>query len=167
MTRFFGILEIDLLDAAQREITFVFIGFGDHALDRVTGAQRKLADHVGRDIDVIGTGQIVGLGATQEAEAVLKHLEHAIAADDPVFLSQFLEDGEHHVALAHRRGVLDLQLFGQREKILRALRLEISEVQAVLGHGKRSCGSPRAALVGRENGIASPGRASGRSLRRG
>ena len=69
-----GIVEIDLGDADEREIALAVLGAADLALDRVAGPQAELADLVGRDIDVVGAGEIIGLGRAQEAEAVLAAL---------------------------------------------------------------------------------------------
>ena len=82
-----------------------------------------------RPADVVGTGQVVGLGRAEEAEAVLQHLEHPVAGDLDALLGHVLEDGEHHVALAHRRGVLDLEFLGELEQICRALGLQVGQRQ--------------------------------------
>ena len=75
----FGIVEIDLGDLGQREVALAVLGAADLAFDRVAGAQAEAADDVGRDIDVVGPGEIIGLGAAQEAEAVVEHLDGAHA----------------------------------------------------------------------------------------
>ena len=67
----FGIVEIDLGDAGQSEIALAVLGPADLALDGVAGAQAEFADLVGRDVDVVGAGEIIGLGRAQEAEAVV------------------------------------------------------------------------------------------------
>ena len=74
-----------------------------------------------------GPGEIVRLRRAQEAEAVLQHLEHPVAGDLDAFLGHILEDGEHHVALAHRGSVLDLQLFGELQQVGGALCFQVSE----------------------------------------
>ena len=82
-----------------------------------------LADHFGRDVNVVRAGQIIRLGRAQETETVLQHLENAIPTDHPLLVGPLAQDGEHHVALPHRRRILDLEFLGEREKILRALGL--------------------------------------------
>ena len=72
-----GIVEIDADELGQREIALAVLGRADLAFDRVAGAQAPFADLVGRDVDVVGPGEIVRLGAAQEAEAVLQHLDRA------------------------------------------------------------------------------------------
>src|SRR3546814_5865484 len=71
----FGSVEIDRRKLGQREIALAVLRRANLALDGVAGAQAIFADLVGRDIDIVGTGKIIGLGAAQEAEAVGKHLE--------------------------------------------------------------------------------------------
>jgi hypothetical protein len=66
----FRILEIDRIDLEEREVTFAFLRSTDRTLDGITGLQREAADLRGGDVDVVRTRQIVGIGGTQEAEAV-------------------------------------------------------------------------------------------------
>ena len=47
----------------QKYFSFSF-GACDHALDRVAGAQRELPQDVGRDVDVVRAGQVVGRRAS-------------------------------------------------------------------------------------------------------
>ena len=76
-----GVLEIDGVDLEQGEIALAVFRAADLAFDRVAGAQSEAADLRGRDVDVVGAGEIVGIGRAQEAEAVLQHLDHAGAGD--------------------------------------------------------------------------------------
>ena len=57
-----GIVEIDRDQPGQREIALAVLGPADLAFDRVAGAQAELPDLVGRDVDVVGAGEIIGLG---------------------------------------------------------------------------------------------------------
>ena len=72
-------LEVDLGHFGQREIAFGVVRRFDQPFNGVPGAQRPFADHVGRDIDVIGARQIVRFGRAQETESVLQHFQHAVA----------------------------------------------------------------------------------------
>jgi hypothetical protein len=94
-----------------------------------------LPDHVGGNVDIIGTRQVIRLRAAQETETVLHHLEHAITRDFPAFIGPFAQDLEHHVALAHGRGVLDLQLLRHGKQVLGGLCLQVGKAQTGLGHG--------------------------------
>jgi len=111
------VLEIDLIDLDQGEVALAVTGRADGAVDAVAGAQAEATDLGRRDIDVVGAGQIVGLRAAQVAEAVGQHLERAAAGNLGALFGQGLEDGEHHVLLAHGVRVLDLQAFGEGQEV--------------------------------------------------
>ena len=81
-----GVLEIDGVDLEQREIALALLRAADLAVDGVAGAQAEAADLRGRDVDVVGAGQVVRLRRAQEAEAVGQHLDDAFA-DDVDFLA--------------------------------------------------------------------------------
>ena len=76
-----GVFEVDRVDLEQREIALAFLRAADLALDGVAGAQAEAADLRGRDVDVVGAGQVVRFRRAQEAEAVLQHLDDAFADD--------------------------------------------------------------------------------------
>ena len=75
------VLEIDRVALQQREIALAFLGAADHAFDRIAGSEAEAPDLRGRDIDVVRTRKIVGVGRAQEGEAVLQDLDHAFADD--------------------------------------------------------------------------------------
>ena len=97
------------------------------AFDGVAGAQAEAADLAGRDVDVVGAGQIVRFRRAQEAEAVGQHFDDAFADDVDFLGGELLEDREHQLLLAHGAGVLDLMLFGKRGQFGRSLGLEVLE----------------------------------------
>ena len=74
-----GVLEIDGGDLQQGEIALAFLGGADRAFDGVAGAKAEAADLRGRNIDIVGTRQVVGFRRAQEAEAVLQDFDHALA----------------------------------------------------------------------------------------
>ena len=128
MAQLVRLVEIDLVDLEQREIALAVLGRADLALDRVAGAQAEAAHLARTDIDVVRSGQIIRLGRAEEAEAVLQHLEHAVAIDRLVVLGERLQDREHHVLLAQRGRVLDLQLLGEIQQFRRGLGFEFLEI---------------------------------------
>ena len=95
----------------------------------------EAADLGGRDVDVVGPRQIVGVGRAQEAEAVLQHFDDALADDLHFLIGQLLEDGEKQFLLAHGRCVFDLKIFGDGQKFGWRLLLEILEFH--LRHGRQ------------------------------
>ena len=126
-----GVLEIDGVDLQQGEIALAVLGAPDRAFDGVAGAKTEAADLRGRDIDIVGAGEIVGFRRAQEAEAVLQDLDHAGAGDLDIALGQFLEDREQHVLLAHGRCVLDLELLGEAQQIRRRFGLQILQLHCL------------------------------------
>ena len=123
-----GILEIDGVDLQQGEIALAVLRAPDLALDGVAGAQAEAPDLRGRDVDVVGAGEIVGIGRAQEAEAVLQHLDDAGAGDLDVALGELLQDREHELLLAHGARVLDGDLLGEAQELRRRFGLQILQL---------------------------------------
>jgi hypothetical protein len=112
----------------DREIAFAVLGRADLALHGVAGAQAPFADLVGRNVDVVRSGEIVRLGAAEKAESVLQHLDRAQAHDLLAILGHFLEDREHQVLPAHGRCAFDLILLGHFDQLGRGLLLEFFQM---------------------------------------
>ena len=72
------ILKIDRLDPQQGKISLVFFGRSDLSRNRGTCLQSEATDLTGRNVDVIGAGQIVIVGAAQETEAVRQDFQRAL-----------------------------------------------------------------------------------------
>ena len=94
-----GVVVVDRLDAEQREVALVLLRRADLAGDDGAGAQAEAADLARRDVDVVGAGQVVVVGAAEEAEAVGQDLERALAEHQAVLLDPLLEDLEDQVLL--------------------------------------------------------------------
>ena len=67
-----------------------------------------------------GPGQVVRFRRAQKAEAVRQHLDDAFADDIGFARGELLEDAEHQLLFAHRRGVLDFKLFGKGDQLRRS-----------------------------------------------
>ena len=117
VTDLVGVLEVDVVDLEEGEVPLPFLGAADLAFDGVTGAKAEAAHLARADVDVVGAGKVVGLRRAEEAEAVLQDLEDTDAEDRDIVLGQLLQDREHHVLLAQKRRVLDLELFGGGEQV--------------------------------------------------
>ena len=122
-----GLFEIDRVDLEKGEIALAVFRGADVAVDGVAGAQAEAADLRGRDVDVVGAGQVVRFRRAQEAEAVGEHFDHAFADDVDFLRGELLQDREHQLLLAHGRGVLDLMFFSKGEELGRILGLEVLE----------------------------------------
>ena len=68
------VLVVDRLDAQEGEIPLVLLRRPDLAGNRGPRLQAEAANLAGRDINVVGAGKIMIIGAAQEAEAVGQHL---------------------------------------------------------------------------------------------
>ena len=66
-----GLVEVDLCDPGQRELALAILGPADFAFARVAGAQAEFSHEIGRDVDVVRTGKVIGFRTPQEAEAVV------------------------------------------------------------------------------------------------
>jgi hypothetical protein len=132
VARLVGVLEIDRIDLEQREVALAVLGRADMPVDGVAGAQSEAADLRGRDVDVVGAGEVVGFGAAEEAEPVLQHLEHAVAEDGDAAVGELLQDRKHHVLLAQRGRILDLELLGEGEQLGRGFPLEFLEIHRLV-----------------------------------
>ena len=123
----FGVFEVDGVDLEKGEIAFALLRASDLALDGVAGAQAEAADLRGRDVDVVGSGQVIRLGSAQKAEAVLENFDNAFADNVDFVLGKLLENREHQLLLAHGRGILDAVFFGKTEQFGGGFGLEVLE----------------------------------------
>src|SRR5262249_24943439 len=90
-----------------------------------------------RDIDVVGTREVIVVGRTQKSEAVRQDLEHPFAIDRAVLLGLRLQNGEDQLLLTHRRGTVDAEIARELRELVDLLVLEDLEVQA-LRHSRRT-----------------------------
>jgi len=127
------IFEVDRVDLEQGEVTLALTRAANGAVHRVARAQAEAADLRRRDIDVVRTRQVVGVGAAQEAEAVRQDLQHARGDDLDLFIGQSLQDGEQQVLLAQVAGVLDVQALGEGDQVFRRLLVQFLKRDAAVG----------------------------------
>ncbi len=127
------IFEVDRVDLEQGEVALALARTAHSAVHRVARAQTEAADLRRRDIDVVRTRQIVGVGAAQEAEAVRQNLQHARGDDLDLFVGQGLQDGEQQVLLTQVAGVLDVQTLGEGDQVFRRLLVQFLQGDAAVG----------------------------------
>ena len=107
-----GILEIDFFYFEQRKIPLAFLGRADLPGYDVSRSEIESADLRGRDVNVVRTGEVVGIRRPQESEAVGERFQHAFSVDHTVFFGLCLEDRENQLLLAEVCRALDLQISG-------------------------------------------------------
>ena len=127
VARLLGVFEVQRIDLEQRKIPLALLWAADVAVDRVAGAKSEPPDLRGRNVDVVRTGQVVRFRRAQKAEAVRQHLHHALTDNIGLAGGELLQDAEHQLLFAHGRGILDLELFGKRDQLSRALCFEFLE----------------------------------------
>ena len=102
---------------------------------------------LGRDVDVVGTVEVVPVLAAEEAVALGQDLQHALAADDGVRVEQRLLDAEDQVLLPEARVVGDVQLLGQRVQLRDRLLLQLSDIHG--GDSRSGLARHRTGLTGK------------------
>ena len=75
----------------------------------------------GRDVDVVGAGQVVVVGRAEEAVAVGQDFEDAFGEDVAFFFALGLEDLEDEVLLAQGAGAGDFEAAGELAEFGNAL----------------------------------------------
>ena len=112
VARFFGRLEVDRFDLHQREILLALVRRTHLAADGVAGLQVELADLRRRNVNVVGTGQVVVIGRAEEAVAVGQDFQHAFGEDVAFFFALGLQDLEDQVLLAQAAGAGQIEVPG-------------------------------------------------------
>src|SRR3569833_2103392 len=128
VTRALRRVEIDLTHLEERKVTLAVLRRTNQSGDRVAGAQVEAADLAGADIDVVRAGQIGAVGRSQEAEAVLQNLQHAVAVDVLAVPRVCLEDGEDDVLLAGAGYALQAHRLGQLHQLMDGPGLQLRQV---------------------------------------
>src|SRR5262249_49067811 len=85
--------------------------------DGVTSFEVEFADLRGRDINVVGAGQIVVVRRTKEAVSVGKYFEDAFGEDVSFFFALCLEDLEDQILLAEAAGAGKIERSGDAGKL--------------------------------------------------
>jgi len=102
-------LPVDLVNLDQREVALAVLGRAHFTLDRVAGVQREAANLRGRNVDVVGAGEVGRLGRAQKAESVRQHLQGSVAEDRLAGLGALFQDRKHQLLLAHPVRIVDFQ----------------------------------------------------------
>ena len=166
------IFEVDRLDPQQGEVALVFLGGPDLARDDRAGLEAEPANLARGDIDVVGAGEVVVVGAPQEAEAVGQDLERPFAVHQAVLLDPLFQDLEDQVLLLQPHVVDDALGLGRADELGHRHLLKLGEMDlaaldvlvAVVEGGVAEDVFLFVGIVGREIDIA---RRRGRSARTG
>ena len=121
-------IKVDLADLQQRKVSLTILGRTDQTRNAVTGAQIEATNLRRTDVNIIGTSEIRAICRTQEAEAILQNLEHAVAVDVLALASMGLQQTEDDVLLARARHVLDTKRSGHFHQLADGHRLQRRQV---------------------------------------
>ena len=149
--RYLGILEVNGLHLNQREVALAVLGRTHLSGDGIAGAQVEFANLRGRDIDIVGAGQVVVFGRAQEAEAIRQAFQDAFAKDEAVFLGLRTQDLEDQLLFAHSAGAGDGQVLGDFGQIGDVFVLQFCKANTHCDHSLTLTGAgiPPAPYVGK------------------
>src|SRR5438105_14659091 len=99
------------------------------AANGVARFEVEFADLRWRNINVVGSGEIVVIGRTQKAVAIRKDFKHAFGEDVAFFFALRLKNFENQVLLAHAAGAGEIERAGNLRKLGYVLFYEFSNVQ--------------------------------------
>ena len=122
-------LEVDGVHFDEREVALAFLGRTDLSGDGIAGAQIEAADLRRRDVDVVGSGQVIVLGRAQESESIGQAFEHAFREDEAALFGLRLEDLEDQLLLAQPGGAGDAQILGNLVELLDTHILELDQIE--------------------------------------
>ena len=122
------VLVVDRLDPQQGEVALVLLGRADLAGNGRPGPQAEAANLAGRDVNVVGAGEVVVVGAAEEAEAVGQDLQRPLAVHQPVELHPLLENPEDQVLLLDAGVVGEVFLAGLLDQLGHRHPLQLGDV---------------------------------------
>jgi len=99
-----GDSEVDGFDLDQGEVFLAFMGGRTLPLMESPGLQIELANLRGRDINVVGAGQVVVVGGAKEAVAVGEDFKNTLGEDVAFFFALRLENLEDQILFAKAAG---------------------------------------------------------------
>ena len=108
-------LVVDAVEFGQRDVAFAVFGRADLAFDRIAGAQIEAPDLRGRDINVVGAGEVGGIRRAQETEAVGQDFQRTVAENRFPLFGMAFQDGKKQILFTEPVGVLDTADCGHLE----------------------------------------------------
>ncbi len=157
-------LEVDVFNFEHGEVAFALFWGANLAGDGVSGAEVEASDLRGRDVDVVGSGEVVVVGRAEESEAVREDFEDAFAVDNALIFGLFLQDREDHFLAAILGGVFDAEFAGDVGEVGDFFGFEVFEVEddgAAIGVEFGDVGV--GVVVGHSGGVGFGARAAGRA----
>jgi hypothetical protein len=97
--------------------------------------QVEAADLRGRDVNVVGAGEVGSVRRAQKAEAIREDFHRSFAVDAFAFFGLVFQEGEDEVLLAHPVGAVNFVGDGHFQKFGDVLVFQVGQVHG----GKSSC----------------------------
>ena len=123
-----GVFKVDRLDAKQSEVPLVFLGRPDLPRDDGAGFEAEAANLAGRNIDVVGAGEIVVVRASQKTEAVGQNLERAFTVHEAVLLDPLFQDLEDQILFLEPHVLDDAFALGGADELRHGHLLKLGEM---------------------------------------
>ena len=130
----FRLVVVDVINFEQREIAFAFFRRADLAENGVAGVQVEPTNLTGRDINVIGAGEVGAIARTQETKAIGQDFQHAITVNRLAILGVVFQDGENDVLLTLAGRAFEIEGHGDVGEFLGGFFLQFSQI-----HGRGCC----------------------------
>src|SRR5690606_22479446 len=121
-------VEVDVIDLEQGEVALAFLGGADLAGDAVAGAQVEAPYLAGGDIDVVGAGQVGGVGGAQKTKTIGEDFENTVTVDVLATLGVALEDVEDDVLFAGAGLVFEADVLADFDQFGNGLGFQISQI---------------------------------------
>lgn len=100
--------------------------------DSGPGAETEASDLAGADVDIVGAGEVVVVGAAEEAESIGENFECAFSEHESIEAGAFLEDSEDEVLFFEPVNFGELILFGDGDQVFHGHALEFGNIDPVI-----------------------------------
>jgi hypothetical protein len=130
----------------RREVAFRLLGRPNLPRHAHAVAEAEPPDLARRDVDVVRAGEVVGVGAAQEAEAIGQDFQRALAEHQAVEFHALAEDAKHQILLLRARHVADLLPAGEVHQFLHRELLQFGHLRVALLEGLVAVGDVGAVL---------------------
>ena len=143
------VLVVDQLDLQESEVTLRVLWRPDLTGNRVACSQIETPDLGRRNINVVGTGQVVRVRGSQKTKAVRQDLQNAFPVNQPVSFRVGLQQGKDEILLVHAGGALDGEIPGHGRQFIDLHFLEFNKIHTEFSVPRiRRCGAGERGALG-------------------
>ena len=109
-------IAIDFVELVQCKVALAFFRNAHFAFDHVASVQIEAAHLAGGDVNIVGTGGVIGFWVAQKAKAIGQHFKYAIGKHGFAIAGAHLDDGKHEFLFAQAARIFDFERFGLIDK---------------------------------------------------